>query len=288
MGSIYEIDSAGAALHSTSFAHPRTLLYRPNAPFHFFLAGCIFAEILGRKPFFKGSSTREQLELIIGKLGTPADGAYARTDATIVSRCRPRELYNISRRHASTTTGITIASCRKSYVELHYRLRSAPADDLRLVTSKAAIETIRRMTRREPVPLVEFFPTATPMALDLLSRMLVFDQRKRISLAQALEHPYLAELHGRAREPICNAIFDWEFERGYPDEMPQVLLQHYMYGEMVAMRRMQDESGLNALPLSIPVPIGHVQPAVRTEVKPTHLFLPEIASVSPARIHYLF
>lgn len=39
------------------------------------VAGCIFAELLGRKPLFKGHSTREQLELIISKLGTPTPGA---------------------------------------------------------------------------------------------------------------------------------------------------------------------------------------------------------------------
>ena len=33
--------------------------------------GCILGEMLGRKPLFKGASTREQLELVIAKLGTP-------------------------------------------------------------------------------------------------------------------------------------------------------------------------------------------------------------------------
>ena len=33
--------------------------------------GCIFAEILGRKPLFRGSSTSDQLRLIIEKLGSP-------------------------------------------------------------------------------------------------------------------------------------------------------------------------------------------------------------------------
>lgn len=30
--------------------------------------------------------------------------------------------------------------------------------------------------------------------------------------------------------------FDYEFERDFPEEMPQVLLQHHMYIEMMAMR----------------------------------------------------
>ena len=69
------------------------------------------------------------------------------------------------------------------------------------------------------------FPHATPLALDLLAKMLTFDQTKRISMMECLEHPYLSDLHGRAREPICDACFDWTFEKDYPDEMPQTLLQ---------------------------------------------------------------
>lgn len=35
--------------------------------------GCIFAEILGRKPLFRVSSTADQLKLVIEKLGSPTD-----------------------------------------------------------------------------------------------------------------------------------------------------------------------------------------------------------------------
>ncbi len=38
------------------------------------------------------------------------------------------------------------------------------------------------------------FPGASPQALDLLGRMLLFDPNKRISVSEALNHPYLAEL----------------------------------------------------------------------------------------------
>lgn len=52
----------------------------------------------------------------------------------------------------------------------------------------------------------------------------------------ALNHPYLHELHSRAREPLCETPFDWAFERDYPDEMPQTLLQRHMFNEMLAFR----------------------------------------------------
>lgn len=56
------------------------------------------------------------------------------------------------------------------------------------------------------------FPDANPLALDLLGRMLQFDQLKRMSVDEALDHPYLTELHSKAKEPVCDRPFNYEFE----------------------------------------------------------------------------
>ena len=44
-------------------------------------------------------------------------------------------------------------------------------------------------------------------------------------MQEALAHPYLSELHSRAREPVAEAPFDWRYEVDFPDEMPKALLQ---------------------------------------------------------------
>lgn len=41
--------------------------------------------------------------------------------------------------------------------------------------------------------------------------MLTFDPRKRISAAEALEHPYLAPYHDPSDEPAAAEKFDWSF-----------------------------------------------------------------------------
>lgn len=43
------------------------------------------------------------------------------------------------------------------------------------------------------------FPDANPLALDLLGKMMEFDQERRIGVDGALSHPYLLELHSKAK-----------------------------------------------------------------------------------------
>ena len=42
--------------------------------------------------------------------------------------------------------------------------------------------------------------------------MLVFDPTKRITVEQALEHPYLASLHDVSDEPVCPTPFTFDFD----------------------------------------------------------------------------
>lgn len=56
------------------------------------------------------------------------------------------------------------------------------------------------------------FPNANPDALDLLDRMLAFDPTRRISVEEALEHPYLSIWHDASDEPDCPATFNFDFE----------------------------------------------------------------------------
>lgn len=45
-------------------------------------------------------------------------------------------------------------------------------------------------------------------ALDLLAKLLIFDPARRISVVEALEHPYLASYHDESDEPSCPVPFD--------------------------------------------------------------------------------
>ena len=70
------------------------------------------------------------------------------------------------------------------------------------------------------VPFQKLFPQANPQALDLLDRMLAFDPASRISVEEALEHPYLHIWHDASDEPSCPQSFDFAFE--VVEEVPEM------------------------------------------------------------------
>lgn len=51
------------------------------------------------------------------------------------------------------------------------------------------------MEKFEKIPIVQLYPTATPVALDLLEKLLSFDPMSRIDVQEALEHPYFELFH---------------------------------------------------------------------------------------------
>jgi serine/threonine protein kinase len=120
--------------------------------------GCIFAELLGRKPLFPGKDYIHQLTLITDVIGTPSD------------------------------------------------------EDIANIGSEKARRYIRGLPFKPRVPFTKIYPNASAAAIDLLEKMLTFDPDRRITVEEALAHPYLSTLHDPADEPTCPHVFDFEFE----------------------------------------------------------------------------
>jgi len=90
-----------------------------------------------------------------------------------------------------------------------------PKEKLRFIDSKEGLLEISRIDiRSKMAPFESYFPADTnPVALDLLQKMLQFSPDDRISVQDALKHPYLEGFHGVIPEPDCERLFDFEFER---------------------------------------------------------------------------
>ncbi|CAG9332948.1 unnamed protein product [Blepharisma stoltei] len=123
--------------------------------------GCIFAELLLRKPLLPGNDSNHQLELIFDIIGSPTD-----EDISCIPHVRGRD-------------------------------------------------KVSRMPKRPKKPFETVFQGCNPDAINLMKKFLAFNPAKRITINEALEHPYLETLHYPEDEPVRSPVsgFDFEFER---------------------------------------------------------------------------
>jgi mitogen-activated protein kinase 1/3 len=103
--------------------------------------------------------------------------------------------------------------------------------DLDFVTSERARKFMLSLPDKPPVPLSDLFPTHRNEkdAHDLLRKMLEIHPRKRITLEQALEHPFLESLHNPDDEPVHENTFSFEFEN---EDLSRERIQQLIWEEI--------------------------------------------------------
>ncbi|XP_058223836.1 mitogen-activated protein kinase homolog MMK2-like [Rhododendron vialii] len=91
-------------------------------------------------------------------------------------------------------------------------LGSPDETSLGFLRSDNARKYVKQLPRYPKQQFSARFPNMSPLALDLLEKMLVFDPNKRITVDEALCHPFLSSLHDINDEPICRSPFSFDFE----------------------------------------------------------------------------
>ena len=76
-------------------------------------------------------------------------------------------------------------------------------EEMTFVRNERARAYILAMPPQRGVSMRSLAPDAPALACDLVDRCLAFDPAKRITVDQALKHPFLASLHDEADEPVA-------------------------------------------------------------------------------------
>jgi len=121
----------------------------------------------------------------------------------------------------------------ENQLELIFDFVGTPGEEeMKEIPNPHSRDKVMRMVKRPPKDLDAMFADSNPMAVDLLRRMLVFDPKKRITVDEALEHPYLDQFRMPDDEPTTESVsyFDFSFER---EVLDMQLLKDMIYEEIL-------------------------------------------------------
>ena len=71
---------------------------------------------------------------------------------------------------------------------------------------------MRQLPMNRGKDFTELFRGANEHAIDMIKRMLTFDPERRITIDQALAHPYMERLHFEEDEPTGEPVQDFDFD----------------------------------------------------------------------------
>jgi mitogen-activated protein kinase 1/3 len=102
------------------------------------------------------------------------------------------------------------------------------------IKSRRAREYIRSLPFKKKIPFKQMFPKTSDLALDLLEKLLAFNPVKRITVDEALQHPYLEPYHDPDDEPTAMPIpeefFDFDKNK---DNLSKEQLKELIYNEIM-------------------------------------------------------
>ena len=84
------------------------------------------------------------------------------------------------------------------------------------------------LPRRKRTPWKQLFPNASNLALDILDYLLIFNPSRRVTVEEALKHPYLTQYYDPSDEPTAPHPFTFDMEL---DDLPLPQLKQLIFEE---------------------------------------------------------
>ncbi|KAF6744672.1 CMGC/MAPK protein kinase [Ephemerocybe angulata] len=110
-------------------------------------------------------------------------------------------------------------------------------DEFYAITTRRSRDYIRALPFRKRKPMAQLFPNANPQAIDFLTRTLTFDPKKRITVEEALAHPYLEAYHDPDDEPVAPPLDPDFFEFDlHKDDISREQLKELLYEEIMSFQ----------------------------------------------------
>jgi mitogen-activated protein kinase 1/3 len=105
-------------------------------------------------------------------------------------------------------------------------------DDFYAISSPRSREYIRALPFRKGKDFKTMFHGANELAIDFLEKCLTFSPKRRITVVEALQHPYFEPYHDVDDEPVANPIDPsfFDFDNGEP--LPRERLKELIYQEV--------------------------------------------------------
>ena len=91
-------------------------------------------------------------------------------------------------------------------------LGSPSEEDLNFISNDSAKKYVRDLGKIKKKPIDKIVNYPYPLALDLLDKMLVFNPEKRISIEDALNHPYLKNIREGIEDPVYKGTLNLDFD----------------------------------------------------------------------------
>ena len=88
-----------------------------------------------------------------------------------------------------------------------------PKEEIDFIQDASIKEKISKYKDIKTINFKEKFTGSDPEAIDLLSKLLVFDPKKRFSAEQCLKHPYYKNLHDECGEPVSEKKYEWSWDK---------------------------------------------------------------------------
>ncbi|KAG1865748.1 kinase-like domain-containing protein [Suillus tomentosus] len=108
-------------------------------------------------------------------------------------------------------------------------------DEFYAITTRRSRDYIRALPFRKRRPFAQIFPNANPLAVDFLTKTLTFDPKKRITVEEALAHPYLEAYHDPDDEPVAPPLDPEFFEFDlHKDDISREQLKEFLYEEIIS------------------------------------------------------